>query len=118
MSTPTHAARDDKHNNSEHIRLHRVFEEKFEEVFGVKPETSATVASKDAQSAGVSDEVRLSEIRRKLNDKCPAALCLSGGGIRSATFGLGILQGLSKRGLLQKFHYLSTVSGGGFLGGF
>lgn len=46
-----------------------------------------------------------------------AALCISGGGIRSATFGLGILQGLARCGLLGKFHYLSTVSGGGYIGG-
>jgi hypothetical protein len=45
-----------------------------------------------------------------------AALCLSGGGIRSATFALGALQGLARFGLLEKFHYLSTVSGGGYIG--
>jgi hypothetical protein len=45
-----------------------------------------------------------------------AALCISGGGIRSATFALGILQGLARFGLLEKFHYLSTVSGGGYIG--
>ena len=38
-----------------------------------------------------------------------AALCISGGGIRSATFGLGILQGLARCGLLDKFHYLSWI---------
>src|SRR6185503_16404019 len=46
-----------------------------------------------------------------------SALCLSGGGVRSATFNLGILQGLARHGLLEKFDYLSTVSGGGFIGG-
>ena len=46
-----------------------------------------------------------------------SALCLSGGGIRSATFNLGILQGLARHGLLEQFDYLSTVSGGGFIGG-
>ena len=46
-----------------------------------------------------------------------AALCLSGGGIRSATFALGVLQGLAKVKVLPQFHYLSTVSGGGYLGG-
>ncbi|MDT7602193.1 MAG: hypothetical protein QOF61_190 [Acidobacteriota bacterium] len=46
-----------------------------------------------------------------------SALCLSGGGIRSATFGLGVLQGLARHDLLQQFDYLSTVSGGGYLGG-
>jgi hypothetical protein len=44
------------------------------------------------------------------------ALCLSGGGIRSATFALGVLQGLAERGLLPQFDYLSTVSGGGYIG--
>ena len=43
-------------------------------------------------------------------------LALSGGGIRSATFGLGILQALAEQGLLKYFDYLSTVSGGGYLG--
>lgn len=45
-----------------------------------------------------------------------AALCLSGGGIRSATFALGVLQGLARFNLLGQFHYLSTVSGGGYIG--
>ncbi|HLZ67112.1 MAG TPA: patatin-like phospholipase family protein [Aliidongia sp.] len=44
------------------------------------------------------------------------ALCLSGGGIRSAAFNLGVLQALAAVGLLDKFHYLSTVSGGGYIG--
>ena len=46
----------------------------------------------------------------------PFGLCLSGGGIRSATFNLGILQGLAERGLLPFIDYLSTVSGGGYIG--
>jgi hypothetical protein len=46
-----------------------------------------------------------------------AALCISGGGIRSATFALGVVQGLAERGVLGRFDYLSTVSGGGYLGG-
>jgi Patatin-like phospholipase len=46
-----------------------------------------------------------------------SALCLSGGGIRSASFGLGVLQALSKRKVLFEFNYLSTVSGGGYIGG-
>ncbi len=43
-------------------------------------------------------------------------LAFSGGGIRSATFNLGILQGLAKLELLREFNYLSTVSGGGYIG--
>ena len=43
-------------------------------------------------------------------------LAFSGGGIRSATFGLGVLQGLAELDLLKFVDYLSTVSGGGFIG--
>jgi hypothetical protein len=43
-------------------------------------------------------------------------VAFSGGGIRSATFNLGILQQLSKFGLLSEVDYLSTVSGGGYIG--
>ena len=43
------------------------------------------------------------------------ALCLSGGGIRSATFNLGVLQALARVKMLGKFDYLSSVSGGGYV---
>ena len=43
-------------------------------------------------------------------------LALSGGGIRSATFCFGLLRGLAQNGLLHRFDYLSTVSGGGYIG--
>jgi len=45
-------------------------------------------------------------------------LALSGGGIRSATFCLGVCQHLAESRLLRRFDFLSTVSGGGFFGGF
>lgn len=44
-------------------------------------------------------------------------LAFSGGGIRSATFNLGLLQGLAGLNILPLVHYLSTVSGGGYIGG-
>jgi hypothetical protein len=54
--------------------------------------------------------------RRRAFANGHSALCLSGGGIRSAAFALGVLQALSGKGLLTHFHYLSTVSGGGYIG--
>ncbi|HEY6376780.1 MAG TPA: hypothetical protein VIX90_14760, partial [Edaphobacter sp.] len=42
-------------------------------------------------------------------------ICFSGGGIRSATFNLGVLQGLAVLKKLNCFDYLSTVSGGGYI---
>lgn len=43
-------------------------------------------------------------------------LALSGGGLRSATFCLGVLQSLGRRGLLEQVDFMSTVSGGGYIG--
>lgn len=45
-------------------------------------------------------------------------LALSGGGIRSATFSLGVVQVLAEKGLLNEVDFLSTVSGGGYTGSF
>ena len=46
----------------------------------------------------------------------PIGLALSGGGIRSATLSLGAIQTLAKAGLGGRIDYLSTVSGGGYIG--
>jgi predicted acylesterase/phospholipase RssA len=43
-------------------------------------------------------------------------LALSGGGIRSSAFCLGVLQALNKANILDHIDYLSTVSGGGYIG--
>ena len=64
-------------------------------------------------------DLRLARIYRKIHglDTKRTALCLSGGGIRSGTFALGVIQSLAGRGMLEQFDYLSTVSGGGYIGG-
>ena len=69
---------------------------------------------------------RRSALRTHNNAQSPAksdgsdltALCLSGGGVRSATFCLGIARAFARKGCLKEFDYLSTVSGGGFTGSF
>lgn len=43
-------------------------------------------------------------------------IAVSGGGIRSAAFSLGVIQKLANHGILKNTHYLSTVSGGGYMG--
>lgn len=58
----------------------------------------------------------LENYHRLVKENGQSALCLSGGGIRSAAFGLGVVQALSRAGLFSQFHYLSTVSGGGYTG--
>jgi hypothetical protein len=66
----------------------------------------------DSPSTGPSAEAA----REEALEMGLTGLAFSGGGIRSATFALGILQGLARLGLLSRFDYLSTVSGGGYIG--
>ncbi|MDQ6995833.1 MAG: patatin-like phospholipase family protein [Mariprofundus sp.] len=54
--------------------------------------------------------------RSKDREKHLFGLAFSGGGIRSATFSLGVMQALAEKGWLNKIHYLSTVSGGSYIG--
>jgi hypothetical protein len=73
------------------------------------------------------------KLKEVLHETNASALCLSGGGIRSASFCLGVLEGLARisrnpslnapvpsgsrpNGLLDQLDYLSTVSGGGYIG--
>jgi hypothetical protein len=66
-------------------------------------------------------DMRYAEIIRRIharaaNGQLRSALSISGGGIRSATFALGVMQGLARTRILEKFDYVSTVSGGGYIG--
>ncbi len=63
------------------------------------------------------DDVLTAEQRQLRAGTGETAVCLSGGGVRSASFGLGVMQGLSEAGVLDSVDYLSTVSGGGYIGG-
>jgi len=59
------------------------------------------------------------EPKKESNDtirKGLIGLAFSGGGIRSATFNLGVLQALNSVGIFKCVDYLSTVSGGGYIG--
>ena len=64
----------------------------------------------------------------ELADPCGSALAISGGGIRSASFALGVIQTFlnekpgnappdSGETCFDRFDYMSTVSGGGYIGG-
>jgi hypothetical protein len=59
---------------------------------------------------------RVWRLRRWANQSGILGLAISGGGIRSATFALGIIQALAEEKILRCVDYLSTVSGGGYIG--
>lgn len=87
------------------------------------PETAkAEASSRKTWDTVFQEEIEAVRKRREQpgSENAPNAplvgLAFSGGGIRSATFGLGVLEGLKQFGLLRKIDYLSTVSGGGYIG--
>jgi len=65
----------------------------------------------------VASNPKWAEVIEKAHSSNFVGLAFSGGGIRSATFNLGILQALADLKLLYRVDYLSTVSGGGYIGG-
>jgi hypothetical protein len=90
---------------------------------------STRAADEEAQTSAEGDETRqkrehvvaigaAAEPWVSSTTKDRLGLALSGGGIRSATFNLGLLQALGALGVLKHVDYLATVSGGGYIGGF
>lgn len=81
-------------------------------------DTSAGVGIKlDPASSATSDDGVWSD--RLTTGEYPLnliGLAFSGGGIRSATLNLGVLQGMQELDMLRHMDYISTVSGGGFTG--
>lgn len=92
-----------------------------EVVWGIRPEFSGfkNVDQVDTLNDAEQEVIRKRRAHYKVgNTVHAAALAISGGGIRSATFSLGVLVALAQRELLPQFDYMSTVSGGGYLGSF
>jgi hypothetical protein len=71
----------------------------------------------DAEGEGTAPPPCASTIQT-LNKQSIVGLALSGGGVRSSTFSLGVVQALASKGRLRHIDYLSTVSGGAFTGSF
>jgi hypothetical protein len=78
-------------------------------------ETARTRIMKRREQNRVPDPWSL-KVRGELRPEDLIGLAFSGGGIRSATLNLGVLQGLQELDLLRHCDYVSTVSGGGFIG--
>jgi hypothetical protein len=84
--------------------------------FGGIADTNVVLKMNESERAAV--QARRNHYKQNPNKEHAVALALSGGGIRSATFSLGVLVALAKREVLPQVDYLSTVSGGGYLGSF
>lgn len=107
----------------------------FDRIAEVEHKYEELADSKRKREYKTSAEAELSKLETPLLDllhRIPrSSLCLSGGGIRSAAYSLGVLQALArfrsggsgpsykdpeKASVLEQFDYLSTVSGGGYIG--
>jgi hypothetical protein len=73
------------------------------------------VATKGPVTSAWKDNYRLPPGHRP-NRADLVGVCLSGGGIRAATFSMGAFQSLAKEGVLGGATFLTTVSGGGYFG--
>ena len=91
---------------SEAIDFGQVFEKELEEIASLRSKR----LSPDYQAPAEEDPFKKALAMKLIG------LAFSGGGIRSATFNLGILQAFAELKLLKQFDYLSTVSGGGYIG--
>ncbi|MFM7164653.1 MAG: hypothetical protein ACKO3T_05360 [Planctomycetaceae bacterium] len=83
----------------------------FSKVFEAELQKIVERRSKNPHSSGRNEPKEA--VRRSL-----VGLCFSGGGIRAACIAMGFVAALRKHQLFQIFDYLSTVSGGGYLGGY
>jgi hypothetical protein len=100
------------------------------ELFDVEAALRSETNQVHSDKLPVADAVEGEDLYRILNERNSSALCLSGGGIRSASFALGVIEALAvhprpapnqqeqddNKCLLRQFNYLSTVSGGGYIG--
>lgn len=101
------------------IEFETLLAAEYRSIHGDAAEDASTVDQVPGAPAHKRFEVP-SQVEEPYASKVPRdflGIALSGGGIRSSTFALGVLMRLREFGLLQHADYLSTVSGGGYVGG-
>ena len=82
------------------------------------PQAARTGTRESEAMTAASDEAKREADEESERPKNLVGLAISGGGIRSATFSLGILQALAGKDRVRHIDFLSTVSGGAFTGSF
>jgi hypothetical protein len=90
------------------VRFEQVLDAEIDLIAAAREATCVQIGEIDRQPGG--------DTYTRAHRASLCGLALSGGGIRSATFNLGVLQAAAKHHLLNRFDYLSTVSGGGYIG--
>lgn len=87
------------------------------EAAGTTGASAHPVHTRDAADLVAAEQARIRARPGRAADRATVlGLALSGGGIRSASFALGVLHALVRARVLRHVDYLSTVSGGGYTG--
>lgn len=85
-------------------------------VYEFKKSEKSTTDKEGVESGPNDADSLLTAARKRSLEEHTLGVAFSGGGIRSGTYAVGFLQGISRLGLLRRIDYLSTVSGGGYAG--
>jgi hypothetical protein len=83
---------------------------------GDRDQRAGRVDTGAVRGVPANEDRRVTDMRLEALGDHVTGLAFSGGGIRAGTFAVGFLQGLAALGLIRRFDYLSTVSGGGYAG--
>jgi hypothetical protein len=112
----------DTKSNTGWTNTFQMLADEFEQMYGERPSASPEAPDVGATTTGPTPKTSPAHLKKLYLDfHAPlayprTAICLSGGGIRSAAFALGVLQFLATAKLLHRFQFISTVSGGGYIG--
>ena len=123
MGKAPHSDSNDKATSGFDGEFHEVLKLELEQIAASRKERINPVTTRfdeaddhGSLSTGDSETDEHDRVVESAADMRLFGLAFSGGGIRSATFNLGVLQALAKLKLLRHVDYLSTVSGGGYIG--
>ncbi len=115
---PSHLEVGDAHYSKEELQTKLPSNPKLQQRLAAKVffTPSKWLVEQEMLAGGVwSGDPSAGDIYKMVADRQSMGVCFSGGGIRSATFNLGVLQGFAQLGLLPNIDYISSVSGGGYI---
>ena len=114
VSSSVQVQRETAAQESKLWRLPEVFQKELREVAARRSDPQLQEAALECDR--INKRLQSGCASRSSVDLGLVGLALSGGGVRSATFNLGVVQALHENGVLPHIDYLSTVSGGGYIG--
>jgi hypothetical protein len=110
---PVTASEGTKSEFGAQFKFHQVFEAEIERINQRRAQASRDPIKLETEAP---EDISGEPVRAPAENSNVVGLALSGGGIRSAASCLGVLQALEAADVLKRVDYMSTVSGGGYIG--